>query len=354
LGGDLKMSGEAASGMPLLIQDRLDDVRLLRAIGRSLWSSGRGKELGRPLVSSAKKSVEIAWNIHLACNFDCTYCFYHGYWEDLANDNRYLPPAEWARHWKRFNDRHGGAEINIVGGEPFTYPGFMEILENLAVRNHLYVTTNLSWAPEPFISRLAPESVGIYASFHPEYFKNPAPFIDKILRLRGAGFEVTAGIVAYPPLLDKIPQYTASFRSSGIRLLLQPFRGNLAGREYPRSYTALAKAYVDWRIGDEYGEWAPLVRKYQLEQAPTLGLHCNSGVTYARLQTTGLVTRCAVGGPIGNFFDEDFRLWKEPTPCPFELCACVNEVLYLEGCPRGPAGRTPDKRSSPGSTTSAV
>lgn len=300
-------------------------------------------------------AVHLSWNIHIACNYDCTYCFFHGKWKSFVKDNRYLPAEDWIRHWKRFNDRHGPAKIDIAGGEPFTYPGFLDILADIAKRNTVLISTNLSWDIAAFASRIPPGRVEIAASFHPEYADNRPAFLAKIEALHQAGFNASVSMVAFPPLLDQLPRHAAAFMRRGIWVGVQPFRGEIAGRVYPESYTKKSKAALDWMIrggladrfltprnppapqpSEEALDLTPLVLEYQLGRAPTLGKPCNAGVLYGRLQSNGDVTRCAQGVKVGNFFDDNFSFWKKPRPCPFQKCDCINEIIYIQGGPKGP------------------
>jgi len=295
---------------------------------------------------------ELSWNTHVSCNFDCSYCWFHGHWEEFAPLNRYVPAADWKRHWARFNAKHGPAKIDIAGGEPFTYPQFLEILEDLGRKNVVVVSTNLSWGVERFIAHVDPDHVEISASFHPEFAGAPEAFLEKITRLRKAGFHANVSLVAYPAFLPRLLEFVDLFLSRGILLDVQPFRGMWEGRLYPQSYTADSKALLEKIIdGAHRGEYYPglpperkihrveatsLVLEYQLGRKSTRGVACNAGVFYGRLQPHGDVTRCSQGAYVGNFFDENFGFWPQAEPCPFKQCDCVNEIIYIEGGPLGP------------------
>ena len=339
--------------------DRALDAKLERARRRAAGAAPSARVAApapnppHPLETNAPCAVHLSWNIHIACNYDCVYCFFHGAWDSFAPDNRYLSPEEWIGHWRRFNARHGAARVDIAGGEPFTYPGFVKILADLAARNVVVVSTNLCWDPAVLIGRVPAGRVEIAASFHPEYVPRPDAFIGKIEALRRAGFHANVSMVAYPSFLSGFPALLDAFARRGIGVGVQPFRGRLEGRLYPEAYTPKAKAYLDGVIrgGGERpavekpaaGAPSPssrvdpaLVVDYQLERASTRGKSCNAGRLYGRLQSNGDVTRCAQGVKVGSFFDESFAFWDRPKPCPFAHCDCINEILYVEGGPLGP------------------
>lgn len=337
-------------------QDALLDAGLRRAAARFARRARVAAEIVPNPVSPIERNppcrIQLSWNIHVACNYDCTYCWFHDHWDEFKAGNRYLPAADWKRHWERLNARYGPVKVDIAGGEPFTYPGFLDILETVGKANVVQISTNLSWGVERFIERIDPARVEISASFHPMYAKGEA-ILEKILRLRRGGFHANVSLVAYPEYLDRLLDVADLFLSRGVALDVQPFRGTWKGRTYPDAYTPEAKALLERLmngsiITEHYPDFpsevranrvesSPLAIEYQLGRKSTRGIRCNAGVLYGRLQADGAVTRCAQGGYVGNFFDENFSMGADAEPCPFKFCDCLNEVVHIEGAPRGPA-----------------
>ena len=72
--------------------------------------------------------------------------------------------------------------------------------------------------------------------------------------------------------------------------------------------------------------------KYHLEGKKTLGKLCRSGQIYASIKADGKVTRCGPLShkPIGNLFDDNFKLFDEPMPCEAEVCPCDEYVWLVE------------------------
>jgi MoaA/NifB/PqqE/SkfB family radical SAM enzyme len=338
----------------LVIDARLRASRLLHA-----WRARRPASVAdmvpnpaSPMETHPPCRIHLSWNIHIECNYDCSYCWFHDHWQEFKAGNRYLPAADWKRHWERFNARYGPAKVDIAGGEPFTYPGFLDILETVGKNNVVLISTNLSWGVERFIARIDPSRVQISASFHPAYV-DPRVFLDKIVRLRRAGFHASASLVAYPTYLHRLLEVVDLFARRGVHLDVQPFRGLWKGRVYPDSYTPAVKSLMERlmsgrHVRESYPGYpeetltnrfdtSPLAIEYQLGRKSTLGVRCNAGVLYGRLQSDGAVTRCAQGGFVGDFFDEGFRMGETAEPCPFRFCDCINEVVHIEGAPRGPA-----------------
>lgn len=309
-----------------------------------------------PARGNPPAAVQLSWNIHAACNYDCPYCWFHGHWDDFSGGNVYLPPGEWAGHWDRFNDRCGGAEIYIAGGEPFVYPGFEQIVARLSKRNVVFVITNLAWAPASVIGKLDPAKVAFSASFHHQAAGSADAFAEKVASLRRAGFHAGASIVAYPPFLRQLPDWVDAFMARGIYPVVQPFRGEWRGRAYPAAYSRQGRRLVEWLARGEFvGKYGPLAwraagggrtdterktddfaREYQLAPRVTRGALCNAGRSYGRLQFNGDMIRCSQGGYVGKFFDRDFNMGAGAQACPFRFCECGNEVVYVKGGPLGP------------------
>src|SRR5690348_16654968 len=75
------------------------------------------------------RRATFAWDLHYSCNFRCPYCWYTVTgWDELAKKNNYRPLAEWEAAWKRISDKYGRCQVRITAGEPFTYPGFVDLI----------------------------------------------------------------------------------------------------------------------------------------------------------------------------------------------------------------------------------
>jgi hypothetical protein len=306
-----------------------------------------------PIEGNRDIQIHLSWNTHIACNYDCTYCFFHGHWDELAAHNKVRRPEEWELFWNRFNQRFGSARVDIAGGEPFTYPGFFRILRHLTRSNYASISTNLSWNVDPVIRQIDPKRVVLNASFHPEYADRDE-FLEKVIRLRQAGFHISVSYVIWPRVWHRVPSDFAAFLKHGIYCGAQPFRGTFWGLKFPEDYGVVTKWLMKEMIEDrlwfrlipscpEYRDLetprddvTSLVVEYQLGRKSVYGKACNTGRIYFRLESDGRALRCAQGGFIGNVFDEDFALWSEARPCEFQKCECINEMLYVEGGPRGP------------------
>jgi MoaA/NifB/PqqE/SkfB family radical SAM enzyme len=286
--------------------------------------------------------LTFTWDLWYACNYRCSYCWWEmeNLWADLAKRHRILSPEAWAEIWGRVHARHGEARIDVLGGEPLLYPRATELLAALSRQHRLVVTTNLSpelEALEKMASALSPERVHFNVSFHPQY-TTLAAVLDKIGRLRARGYLPGVLFVTWPPFLDRLSEYRGACREAGIPFSPMVFQGEHAGRRYPDAYTPEERALIEDTMGGR-PEQNEAERDYRLDVRATLGKPCHAGRVYANIKADGQVFRCGQDAfglkPMGNLFDEDFRLHDAPKPCPYERCSCL-EFKYLDELMRPP------------------
>ena len=93
---------------------------------------------------STSKQISFSWDIHYKCNYNCPYCWWYGRWVELKRDTVYPPLNHLLEIWADIYKRHGAIHIEMLGGEPFIYPNFNELIEELAKMHTINITTNLS------------------------------------------------------------------------------------------------------------------------------------------------------------------------------------------------------------------
>ena len=270
--------------------------------------------------------LRITWNMHWRCDYRCSYCFFAGHWEEYSRRFIQKSTAEWLDCWRRIRERHGRALVTITGGEPFIFPDFTNLIRGLSdIHWPINISTNMSVPLEGFLAAVDPAKVSVSVSFHPEYHE-AGPFLEKLKRLRAAGFSGCNNFVAYPPHLDRLPGLIAAFQSIGESLKVIPFIGRHDGTDYPGGYTAEQKALLG--MGDDW-----------VEGKRPKGRACLAGCRSALLLPDGNVARCGQIGDrhiLGNIFDPDFELLPGPAPCDVELCPCDEWKVI-------PDEKTPDK-----------
>ncbi|MDD4894253.1 MAG: radical SAM protein [Candidatus Omnitrophica bacterium] len=271
----------------------------------------------------AKKGIYFTWDIHYKCNFRCPYCWFYKGWIDGGKRNIYLAPEEWFKHWKRIYDKYGQIHIEITGGEPFLYPDFIKIVEQLSRIHTIKITTNMSGDIETFVKKIDPNRVHLDLNFHP-LFSEIGAFIKKTLLLKEAGFRAGVCYLAYPPQMKQIGSFKKRFEEAGINFALAAFWGEYAGKKYPDSYTQEEMDLIRPFLGD-------IDRiVYHLKGGSPKGKLCNAGHKYAVVQADGNIIRCGQLADkfIGSIFDEGLQLFNKPSPCEAQVCPC-NEYINI-------------------------
>lgn len=270
------------------------------------------------------------WIILESCNYRCPYCFYDGSWDENTNAKN-LPAEQWIQCWENFFQKHGRTNIFITGGEPFTYPGFIQMIKELSRKNTISIFTNLSWEVQSFFDQIYPAKVNLIANFHPQ-FTDSESFIEKALFLDKSDFisSLTVCSVAYPPNLGKIKEFSDRIKSKGIHFLLIPFWGIYNGVVYPEGYNEKEKEALKCMQQELLPIWFGQYKlECQLKKQITLGKMCSAGHVYFAIYPDASVIRCRSGGFMGNFSDKKFTLFKTPTPCQFDNCICLGEERLL-------------------------
>jgi Radical SAM superfamily len=113
-----------------------------------------------------KYDVEADWILLNTCNYRCAYCFLSA--ADLGTKIRISgTPEQWVEGFS-----HAGKTwlLHITGGEPFIYPGFVDLCEQLARDHYLSINSNLSHrSVDDFAERIDPRRVHyINAALHPD------------------------------------------------------------------------------------------------------------------------------------------------------------------------------------------
>ena len=257
-------------------------------------------------------NTRFTWNIVYDCNYRCSYCFFEGKWEEYKTRNVYFSPDQWLQYWKRIYDKYSSPYIIITGGEPFLYPGFIELIKKLSqISYHINISSNSSGDLKKFVEEINPQKVSLSLSYQPEFDKLDN-FLERLLFIRKYKFDGCVNFVAYPPFLKDLESYKTKFASIGESLKIIPFFGEYQERTYPEGYAQEQRRLIEI---DE--AWFKKVRKK--------GSLCSAGQKTALIFPDGKVARCGQIGEdmvLGSFFDSDFKLLNTPLPCQAEYCPC--------------------------------
>ncbi len=308
-----------------------------------------------------RERVFLTWTIHNSCNYRCSYCFITTGWRDVFMQNTYPGPKKLIAAWDRIYRFYGSCIIKIAGGEPFTYPSFMELVAHLSKRHFLDFSSNLFWDADEFVRRVPRGAARIEPSYHPEFCPDVAEFARKCGVLKERGFMGSVHMVGLPKLIDRLLEAKRLFEEKGLDCVLLPFRGrypaSLEGPEYPGAYTeeerrklrlaieprkpkagsdddkedAKKREHIR-KVNERYSDWY-VDKGDRLEERPVR--MCAMGASYGRIQPTGDVLRCCTNVPpekrkdlvIGNFLDPGFRLLDGAKACDIQPCGCWKPMI---------------------------
>ncbi|MCK9603701.1 MAG: radical SAM protein [Candidatus Omnitrophica bacterium] len=275
---------------------------------------------------SAPYRVFATWNIHYACNYKCAYCHAPKTEHKDARKALYLTNSEWLKIWEKNYQRYGTWEILISGGEPFTYPDFMQLFISLSRIHFVSVCTNLEWDVASFVKQVRPDRAKIETSFHPE-FADLNKFTKKLRILKDSGFQPTVNFVPWPPILGIMQRVKEAVDAAGCQLTLQPFNGQFENRSYPGGYTEKEREY--FKIFDDNCNLNTLDFKTTDKSVSTQGKLCRMGQNYAYIYPDGHAGRCCKDHTIslGNIIDGSFSLLEEPAVCNAKECNCWRCML---------------------------
>lgn len=271
--------------------------------------------------------ISFSWNIHFHCNYRCPYCWFHGKWADLEKFNRYPPIDQLVKSWEGIYGKYGSVHIEILGGEPFIYPHFIELAQELSRFHTLGIATNLSVDVQDLVKRIDPSRVALCSTFHPGFAELDV-FIKDRLMLKAKGFGDRVAYLAYPAYLKQIDYYRRRFEAEGLYITVMTFWGEYNNISYPAGYTQEERDIIEPYLGERSGEKFQLTPKKMAK-----GRLCHAGHRYAVINADGNIYRCGSqlfnsDYVMGNFFGDNFQLLKGPVPCISDCCPC-NEYAFL-------------------------
>ena len=272
--------------------------------------------------------VFFTWDITYKCNYRCSYCNFNG--PDGWNENVVTvnPGLEkWINIWRKIYDRYGSCEIHFAGGEPFVYPDFMDLIENLSVIHTMEFSTNLFWEPDDFIRRINPGRARIGVSFHPEFISFEV-FFKKVKKIKDAGFEIWVNYVGYPPIFKNMYEYKKRFEAIGVFMNVLPFKGKYNGRIYPEGYTDEEKKYLE-KVCDYPWTKKTFDFAFNKKEEKNDEYLCRMGQMYAKIYSNGDAFSCCAKSSVklGNLIDGTFSLLEEPILCKEKDCPCWKRMV---------------------------
>jgi MoaA/NifB/PqqE/SkfB family radical SAM enzyme len=264
----------------------------------------------------------IIWCINRKCNFNCKYCHFASNETEAQFDVKTIKNA--------FNRDNKKWHIIVTGGEPLLKHDIIEIFETISDTHTLFVNTNLSLSEKKLrelVSRVHTQNLGMNIAIHVEerekIDKGFTEFLKKIEILKSAGVLYFVSYVFYPPLIQRVNEDFAFFKSHGIdKLTLKPFFGLYQNNLYPKAYNKTEREYLNKYYLPEYdlGDNAPITN--------FKGNVCFAGQRTFYINEHGIARRCENSNDnYGNFFDKSFSPDKKPKVCNEDASLCPYQCL---------------------------
>jgi MoaA/NifB/PqqE/SkfB family radical SAM enzyme len=263
------------------------------------------------------------WLMTTACNYDCDYCYGHGHNKGSAHINVDVNDVI-----RRLDEAGGDWCVDLVGGEVFLVPGFVDICQALTSKGFpLHLETNMSVGPvlNEFMARIDPSMViRLGVSLHIEERERREAGIDRfvayVAQFRERGFRVDVNYVMHPRLFDRLDQDVERFRELGIAIEPHPFVGVWKYKLYPDAYTRPERGRI-LALNSNAG---------YARNIPSKGSLCKAGMTFVDIGLNGEIHRCVgVQDDLGNIAT-GMHLFTEPQPCPRLECPCWGQQLIVD------------------------
>ena len=302
-------------------------------------------QIPKPTYNLGRDYDKVAiWTLSKTCNFQCDYCFYSPKqmgplkklaWKTVETfprinpfQTKFIKPKQARKFFDQTAKKRW--KIYLTGGEPFIYPNFIPLVQELSKKHLLVIYTNLGRPVDEFIEKINPQNIDfIYASLHlgerEKMGLSVEEFIEKIKKLENAGFKVFSDFVLYPPLIKKYPVVLEKFQQAGLFIEAKVFRGVYQNKKYPDSFTAKERKQFLKYIPH------PVDKAYSFQLLSFTGQPCSAGKNFFRITPSGKLTRCPDYelGNLGNVFTNTFKPHSKVQKCGVKYCNC--NVAAKEG-----------------------
>jgi len=141
--------------------------------------------------------LEIDYLLTFRCNYDCSYCISHDVNHPALKRSVKEIIDAFNFIFKQYTNNK--IKLRIVGGEPFVYKYFINLVNELSNYDFLQINivTNLSVSEKTLQKLKVRENIHIAASYHPE-FSDSKDFVKKMKYLQNKGFMTFCSVSMHP------------------------------------------------------------------------------------------------------------------------------------------------------------
>jgi len=282
----------------------------------------------------AQGTIEADWLLNDACNLKCLYCFGSGTAKPARAGRRRVDPA---RYLDFFNATGKIWRLHLTGGEPFLYPGFVELCNVLSRGHLLSLNSNLSSARvRDFAETVDPSRVEyLHCSLHLQERDRLGSWQmleNNLSALVSRNFRVFASQVMTPESFAAFPAAAERLAELGVALLPKALRGLFEGKWYPHSYSEREKALFCTLSEEAEANVTPALNRQIVTVNPLRdreflngfplfrGTPCGAGTQFVTIYSNGDIFRCGRSHLLGNIERGRFTPLRPGTPCDSSYC----------------------------------
>jgi MoaA/NifB/PqqE/SkfB family radical SAM enzyme len=284
----------------------------------------------------------LSFTITNKCNLRCRMC---GQWSEegylRAGGERRTPELELA-DWKRLVDEaaaHHASSVLLRGGEPFLFPGIIELLEYIRSRG-IFTSIDTNGT---MLGRCAADLLRIGQIHVTVSVDGPEEIHDSVRGVKGCFRRIREGLER----LGELERQTGRRISKSLNFTISgdSYRGLGAMPDIARSLSVGTLSIVPYYYVPE-----SVGRRYENEMAENLGCRAyswrgfhreSSGVDFDVFRGQLEAYRQSLGGlydyPYMKFSPEEYRVWFRDAVTPVGPPACANVENLIDIQPSGDA-----------------
>lgn len=308
-------------------------------------------------MTDTAKILKIRWQVrYTKCNLKCPYCI-----------------AEWTKRKVEFDSERFFKCIDVlkkvdkriilrigVEGEFFLSKELQKgVIELSKSENIIGVSfsSNLQadWdTMKTFFEKVNTAKMGMGCTLHDAVIEDVEGFFEKVKKINDMGILIYVGYVAIPDRFKKIREYKERLDNLKVPFILNELNGEYEGKKYPEAYTEEERNFLK-EVFFSHHYYRMLV-----ERDSPKGKACGAGEDYIYIDHKGDVFRCGVDknpkwnllekityrinknfasnlvkkriekNKIGNILNDFPKLSDRYRVCPYDVCACGNEVQAMK------------------------
>ena len=298
-------------------------------------------------VSSVEKDsfdLTIDYLLTFRCNYDCSYCTSHDVNHPplMRSANEIIDALTFI--FKHYPNKK--IKLGILGGEPFVYKSFTNLVNELSNYDFLQVNivTNLSVAEKTLQKLKVSKNIHIAASYHPE-FSDSKDFVKKMKYLQNKGFMTFCSVSMHPDekylknslyVLENLtgnicPNFLSSMQEPSVNVFGKSYDYSEKIKASVKKYdNRVPKYYFEYKYADGTNKVFSISDVVINNKDNFKGLLCKAGHDKLHVNERGDIypAACFLNTRVilGNMFKNTFKKPKTYVTCPFTSCKCTTDL----------------------------